>query len=325
MQYAEALARTVTRHSRVYLMKHRALTLSYLLFASVHAAGQGSVLCIVADDVGIDRIAAYGGTALGLHPDPGKTPQIDRLASRGVMFRNAWSSPVCSVARAAMLTGRFGFRTGVGDNIDVGHLGTAIQASEVCLPEILKLGTGGAYTSVGIGKWHLGTSLDGNAHPLSVGFDAHFGLKRGFGQGNYYRWRKLVNGTSYPTFRYATTDSVDDALRAFEASTGPAFVWLSFNAPHRPFHRPPSRLHSFALSGPPDDTPVDHMKAMVEAMDTEIGRLLSSLPAGHADELTVIFIGDNGTSPYATDAPFSPDHAKGTLFEGGIRVPLIIA
>ena len=301
------------------------LALALTLFCAGRALGQGSVLVIIADDVGVDRVGAYGGTAPGQHPNPGKTPNIDRLAGRGVLFRNAWASPICTVARATMLTGRHGFRTGIGANIEGGSPGGLLSPSELCLPALLNVGTNGAYTSIGIGKWHLGSNLDGDDHPLSCGFDHFLGNRRGFGPGNYYRWRKIVDGALFPTFTYATTSCVDDALRAFEASSGPMFVWLAFNAPHQPLHRPPNALHSFALSGPPDATPVDHMKAMTEAMDSEIGRLLASLSPARRAETTVIFIGDNGTTAESTDAPFLPEHAKTTVFEGGVHVPLIIA
>ena len=138
----------------------------------------------------------------------------------------------------------------------------------------------------------------------------------------YWDWDKYVDGEVAREDTYATTDSVDETLRAMEELAEPWFIWLAFNAPHRPFHAPPKHLHSFDLKGPPERSPVAHMKAMTEAMDTEIGRLLESVDTTRT---TVIFIGDNGTTGEATDAPFDPAHAKGTLYEGGVHVPLIVA
>lgn len=306
-------------------MNTRFLIVPLALFSLTPASAQGSVLCIVADDLGVDRVGAYGGTGLGMHPNPGRTPNIDRLAADGVLFRNAWSSPVCSVARAAMLSGRFGFRTGVGDNVVRTQTGHALHPDEWFLPELIRSGTAGSYTSIGIGKWHLATSDDQSLHPLSCGFDSFLGNSRGFGQGGYTDWRKMVNGKMERCTKYATTDSVDDAIRAFEETPERLFLWLAFNAPHTPFHQPPEGLHSFELKGEPSETPVDHMKAMVEAMDREIGRLLASLSEARREELTIIFIGDNGTAKEATDAPFPVDHAKGTIYQGGVHVPLIIS
>jgi arylsulfatase A-like enzyme len=103
----------------------------------------------------------------------------------------------------------------------------------------------------------------------------------------------------------------------------PWFLWVAFNAPHRPFHHPPADLHSYSLPANVDDSP-QFMKAMTEAMDTEIGRLLTSLPPGELANTIIIFVGDNGTHQSATESPFVTDHAKGTLYEGGVNVPLLI-
>ena len=87
--------------------------------APLRAQERGNVLVVVADDVGVERIAAYGA-----HPDAGPTPVIDSLAARGVLFRNAYGNPICSPTRMAALTGRHGFRTGVGIGVSwAGGLG----------------------------------------------------------------------------------------------------------------------------------------------------------------------------------------------------------
>jgi arylsulfatase A-like enzyme len=122
---------------------------------------------------------------------------------------------------------------------------------------------------------------------------------------------------------------VDEAL-AFIAECGaeptprPWFLWVAFNAPHKPYHVPPAHLHSQTLPPLGSDDPA-YMRALTESMDTEIGRLLAGMdPAVRADTL-VIFVGDNGTAASATTAPFPASHAKGTIFEGGLNVPLIVA
>ncbi|MFT5051284.1 MAG: arylsulfatase B [Chlamydiales bacterium] len=300
--------------------------LSLLFFASAlgPVAAQDNILLIIADDVGVDRVAVYGA-----HPDPGRTPNIDLLATRGVLFRNVWSNPTCSPSRAMMLTGRYGFRTGIGEIIrDGSSVDPGLSLAEFSLPELLSP----TYSTVVLGKWHLANNFtQGSTHPLDSGFDHHagslFNLRNsqpgGPGpDGVYYDWDKSVDGVVRPETTYATTDTVDDTLRAMCSLPEPWFIWLAFNAPHPPFHKPPAHLHSFDLPLPPDDSRVEHMKAMTEAMDTEIGRLLA-----HVDysETAILFLGDNGTAGGATSAPNDPAHAKSTLYQGGVHVPLIIA
>ena len=104
----------------------------------------------------------------------------------------------------------------------------------------------------------------------------------------------------------------------------PWFLYLAFNAAHQPFHAPPSPLHGYTLSGAPNDTPSEHVAATVQAMDTEIGRLLAAIDPAVLDNTTIIFLGDNGSDSAGTVPPW-PDAGKGSLYEGGVRVPLIVA
>lgn len=134
-----------------------------LLTSVLHA--QGNVLLVIADDVGVDRVAAYGE-----HPSPGRTPQIDRLAERGVLFRNAWSNPYCSPTRATVLTGRHGFRTGVGFFVGM-TTPHGLSLAETTLPEVLAP----SHTSLALGKWHLSSFLQGADYPLAAGFAHHAG------------------------------------------------------------------------------------------------------------------------------------------------------
>ena len=105
----------------------------------------------------------------------------------------------------------------------------------------------------------------------------------------------------------------------------PWVLYLAFNAPHQPFHAPPQSLHTYHLYGAPNATPSQHYRAAVQAMDTEIGRLLASLSPTTRARTTIIFTADNGSPNEAVTAPFEPGKAKGTLFEGGINVPLIVS
>src|SRR5262245_32585079 len=111
--------------------------------------GPGNVLILVADDLGIDQLACYG-----VGSDPAPTPTLDMMAASGVRFRNVWSQPTCSPTRATIQTGRYAFRTTIGTVISAFSNAPALPVSEVTLPEMLDLGTAGAYTHAAIGKWH---------------------------------------------------------------------------------------------------------------------------------------------------------------------------
>ena len=266
--------------------------------------------------------------AYGEHPDPGRTPVLDALAAEGVLFRHAWTNPVCSATRASILTGRYAFRTGIGSFLGYQDF-TDLRDDELSLADILPAG----YATAAVGKWHLASVHDDPArHPLRLGFDHHRGSLTNFPDHDptaYFSWPKNVDGVVGPCSTYATTDTVDEAL-ALIAQFGappeprPWFLWVAFNAPHKPYHAPPAHLHSYDLPPLGSDDPL-YMRALTEAMDTEIGRLLTGLdPAVRANTL-IVFVGDNGTAQSATTAPFVPAHAKGSTYEGGVNVPLIIA
>lgn len=283
-------------------------------------ADRPNILLVILDDVGVDRIGAYGE-----HPDPGHTPVIDGLANEGVLFRHAWSNPTCSPTRATLLTGRYGFRTGVGRAIDYTNSDFELSPGELSLPRALSP----VYRTAAVGKWHLGAeAFSGPFHPLVMGFRHHSGPLSNlgmFGDGTWYDFDKAVDGTMVNTTTYATIDQVNDALFRIGQMPEPWFLWLAFSASHGPHHKPPAHLHSYDL---PDvvtrDTPM-HMKAETEAMDTEIGRLLDSMDQEVRERTVIIVIGDNGTDKPSTTAPFSPTHAKASPFEGGVGVPLIVS
>jgi FtsP/CotA-like multicopper oxidase with cupredoxin domain/arylsulfatase A-like enzyme len=285
-----------------------------------------NILFIIADDYGLDASSLYN-TSNGVSLPP--TPNIASLASGGVKFTNAYGYPVCSPTRSALLTGRYGFRTGTG-NVAAGTSNNLLQASEFTLPDAFAANSSLDYQLKQFGKWHLG---GGNAAPSTVGGWPNFAGSL-LGQiDDYYNWTKVVtNGTttiSTATTTYATTDTVNDAVSFINTQTTaakPWMAWVAFNAPHTPLHLPPTSLcpHYTSLSGTAGDiaaNPLNYYNAMTEAMDTEIGRLLASVDLTKTD---VIFIGDNGTPPNTLQAPYPANHGKDTLYEGGTRVPLIV-
>ena len=277
-----------------------------------------NVMIIVADDLGVEALAVYG-----IGQNPANTPNLDALAAEGIVFEDAWAYPICTPYRAAVLTGRFGFRTGVG-TVGGGGFGV-LPAGEDLLPEILDAHPELGVSHAAIGKWHLGGGRNG---PREHGFGYYAGALSVVE--DYFEWQRSVNGRQAQETGYATSVQVNDASAWIaDQNDDPWFVWMAFSAPHSPFHRPPEDLHSQDL--PPGDPPEQggdirpYFLAAVEAMDHEIGRLLSEMDPAVRDRTTFIFMGDNGSPARAADDPFDRNTSKGSLFQGGIRTPLIIA
>lgn len=145
-----------------------------------------------------------------------------------------------------------------------------------------------------------------------------------------FTWPRVENGVLQVVDVYATTGTVDAALARLSEAPEPWLCSVAFHASHAPFQAPPADLSSSGL--PPGGFAVGDPRpwfaAMVEAMDTELGRLLDTLDVlspGLRGRTNVIFPGDNGTPGEVTSPPFKIGHAKGTLHEGGVNVPLIVA
>jgi arylsulfatase A-like enzyme len=279
-----------------------------------------NILLVIADDYGADSNSLYNTNASASLPP---TPNINSLYDSGVLFRNAYACPSCSPTRSCLITGRYGFRTGIGYAIDEPYY-PALQANELTIPKILTAHPQLGYRHASIGKWHLGEQP---IAPNVVGGWAHFSGSLPWGVDDYFRWPKTVDGVTTLNTSYATTDNVNDALTWIKAQgTNSWFLWLAFNAPHAPYHKPPNYLHSYETL-PIDQNYIDqhprpYFEAMTEAMDTEFGRLL-----GHLDRsnTVIIFIGDNGSEGEVIQPPFQSTRAKRTLYEGGIRVPMIVS
>lgn len=287
------------------------------------AATNRNVLLIVADDYGVDSSPLYNSTNNGARLPP--TPNIASLASNGVLFRRAYAYPTCSPTRSCMFTGRYGFRTGIGRAIDTDAGETSLPAAEFTLPDALAASPQQGYRHASFGKWHLGQT--NWTDPNVLGGWSHYAGGFQGDLSSFTNWLKTVDGTNALSTAYATSDNATDALDWIAAQgTNRWFVWLAFNAPHKPFHKPPDHLHGYdALSGTTADINTNaraYYEAMIEAMDTEIGRVVSNI---NLSATTVLFVGDNGTDQDVIQPPFSANRAKGTLYDGGIHVPLVIA
>lgn len=276
-----------------------------------------SFVVILADDLGVENVRVYDE-----HPAPARTDRLDQLAEEGLLFRHAYAHPVCSPSRVSMLTGLMPWQTGVGHVIKADAPDQGLGLDVRTYPQIL----GDEYRRVHLGKWHMNSraQLSQVQPALHYGFDSFrgtwFNLKLG---GNYNSFLKFVDREpGVYVDEYLTTDTIDDAIREVENAIDPLFLVVSLHAPHRPFHVPPSHLHEVDMS---NDTDQVRYKAMVEAMDTEIGRLIDALDSSAiADSTYVFFIADNGTAERAATPPMDPQRLKGTCYEGGVRVPLIV-
>ncbi|MCB9881813.1 MAG: sulfatase-like hydrolase/transferase [Planctomycetes bacterium] len=304
----------------------RALRLGLVLAGVLSLSGQArsqqhNLLIIVSDDQGVDSIGCY---AEGSNPPP--TPNLDALANRGVLFRNAWACATCSPARASFLTGRYPFRTGIGDAVVPNGTTPGLDYDETLLPEMMDI-KGLGYQHAAIGKWHLTEIVTNGANdsaPNLHGFSHYAGYLNG-AVPDYYAWPRTVDGVTATSTTYATTQIIDDALAWIGQAQEPWLCYVALTAPHFPYHAPPSHLHSENLTGlDPNAQPFPFYRAMVEAMDNEIGRLLSSLGSVEA-RTNVMFFSDNGTAPEVVRPPFDPSHGKRSAYEGGLNVPFIVA
>lgn len=320
----------------------RRLTILWLLFAaatsSLAAAGEKpNVVIIFVDDLGWADLGCYGSRFY-------QTPHIDRLADGGMRFTQAYSaSPVCSPTRAALLTGKYPARIGLNDFIpgephprkDKVQPPASLQQlplAETTLPELLR---DADYRTAAIGKWHLGGT---GFEPQQSGFDVAVG---GFERGSvkshfapYQRERQLPGLENPPAGQYITDRLTDEAIAFLEQNaTRPFFLYLSHYAVHTPIQAKPEMTAKYEAAAKPSGwqrNPV--YAAMVESVDASTGRVLAKLDELKlADNTLVILTSDNGglvTSGQPTRLPATSNaplrEGKGYLYEGGIRVDLIV-
>jgi arylsulfatase A-like enzyme len=286
-----------------------------------------NIVFIMADDFGYADASCYGRRDYA-------TPNIDRIASRGVRFLQAYAnSCVCSATRTALMTGRYQYRLPIGLEeplrLDTPSIG--LPADHPTLASILKQA---GYSTSLVGKWHLG--LPPTFGPLQSGYDTFYGF-RGGGI-DYYRhtgtdqkedfWEqdKPIQVKGYVTdLLGARATSV---IEGYAKSGKPFFLSLHFSAPHWPWEAPGDEAESERLRGKPlthyDGGSHKTYQRMVESMDLQIGRALKTLEArGLTRNTIVIFTSDNGGERFSNTWPFTG--RKTELLEGGLRIPSIIS
>jgi len=283
----------------------------------------GNVLLVLLDDIGVDRVGHYG-----LHADTPPTPRLDRLAAEGMRFERAYATPVCSATRAALLTGKQPTRTGVGALVELDDTVDWMDGHG----SLAHLMGGAGYGTASVGKWHLspGVGVEWADHPGRIaGFDWFRGPLNNPGvdnsaevDGDYFRWIDDNNGVFEERSGYLTTATIDDAIDQVGTLPEPWFVYVPLNAAHIPLHVPPESL--LDVAEPPFTSDADVFDAMVEATDRELGRLLDAV-ASVGDRTTVIVLSDNGTNGEVMRPPTDPLRSKGTVYEGGVRVPMWVS
>jgi arylsulfatase A-like enzyme len=274
-----------------------------------------NILLIIADDMGVDATPGYNiGSMKPI------MPHLQALMNEGLTFDNAWTNPICAPTRSAILTGKYGYRTGVLNANDLSTISTSEKTLQAYLDDN-NLG----YNHAIIGKWHL--SNDGNT-PTQMGINHYAGIVSGAIQ-NYYDWDIFQDGNSTSTTEYATEKLTNLAIDWIGEQDDSWFCWLAYNTPHTPFHLPPSGTHSqgnlSTNQATIDANPMPYFLAMMENMDHEIGRLFDSMTEAEKENTIIIFIGDNGTTRSVRQLPYLPKSSKGSLYQGGVHVPMVVS
>ncbi len=280
-----------------------------------------NILLIIADDMGLDASPVH--TPGALKPN---MPVLQSLSDTGITFENLWTAPVCTPTRATILTGKYGTNSGV---LGVLPPTNGVSTSEVSLQSYLK--SNASYKSAVIGKWHLSTNNNGGVNnPAMMGVEHYAGFLSG-GHTDYSDWELTENGETSNVKEYSTRYFTDLGIdwiekQKSEDSESPWFLWLAYTAPHSPFHLPPADLISATnLTGDPTDVtdnPLGYYFLMLEALDTEMGRLLESVDR---ENTIVIFLGDNGTPRNVIQRPYPRNRAKGTVYQGGVNTPMVVS
>jgi arylsulfatase A-like enzyme len=284
-----------------------------------------NIVFIMADDLGYADISYCGRRDY-------TTPNIDRIAERGVRFTQAYAnSAVCSATRLALITGRYQYRLPLGlEEPLAGKTDVGLPPEHPTLPSLLR---DAGYATALIGKWHLGVLP--RFGPLQSGYQQFWGFRTG--ALDYYTHRNSrdepdlwdgdvpIEQTGYMTDLLG--DRAADVIERHARDRRPLLLSLHFNAPHWPWEAPGDQAEAQLLHG----TRLRHYDGgnqqtyarMVQAMDRQIGRVLQALDAGGLSGNTiVVFTSDNGGERFSDTWPFTG--IKTELLEGGLRVPALI-
>src|SRR6185437_395942 len=284
-----------------------------------------NVIIIIVDDQAYGDLSCTGNTALS-------TPNIDRLAEHGVRFSNHYGCPLCSPARASLLTGRYNYRSGV---VDTSTGLSMMRPDEVTLAEAL---ANNGYRTFISSKWHLGDNYP--LRPIDRGFQESFIAKDAIVAGianppNNSLFNPILYYNERPqrTEGYITDIAFNAALDFIEKNRDhPYFVYLPTNVVHKPLEVAPHYSEPFKAKGLDDYTAT--LYGEMVNLDDNIGRLQAKLAQlGHIEDTIIFYTVDNG--PIGERSPNEgPDGAqrynlglrggKGMVWEGGIKLPLFV-
>jgi arylsulfatase A-like enzyme len=287
-------------------------------------ADRPNVIVIITDDHGYADVGFHGCKDI-------PTPHLDTLAKEGVICTDGYvTCPVCAPTRAGLLTGRYQQRSGFEDNAWNRNAGLSTEART--LPDYLK---SAGYSTLAIGKWHVGQLPQ--FRPLVRGFTDHYGF---LGGGRSFLPLKESEGVAFvpkdpdQVDLWSNENRVDDPQYVTDAfgdaavdyierhKNDPFFIYLAFNAPHVPLQATEKYLVRF-----PDLKGARRTyAAMLSAVDDAVGRVTAKLKQeGLEEETLIVFLSDNGGHPIANAASNAPlREQKGTVYEGGIRVPFVV-
>ena len=300
-----------------------------------------NIVFILADDLGNADLGYRGGQV--------KTPNIDKLAAEGVRLESFYGMPVCTPARAALMTGRYPMRYGLQTLVIFPSHTYGLPTDERTLPQALK---DVGYQTYMVGKWHLGHA-DKKYWPQNRGFDHFYGNV--MGEVNYFTrerggvidWQR--NGTFLKEEGYYTTLIGNEAVKLIEQQdpSKPFFLYFASMAPHAPYQVPEEYLNRYADI---QDKQRRAYCAMISCLDDQVGRIVAALDKkGIRDNTIIFFASDNGGATsgmfasgskskeereheeggieQSAKAPASNGElrgGKGSLHEGGVRVPSFV-
>jgi arylsulfatase A-like enzyme len=295
-----------------------------LPFAGIAAQSQPNIIVILADDLGWTDLSGYGS-------DLYETPQLDRLARDGMKFTQAYSAcTVCSPTRAAILTGKYPARLHVTDWIPglppenpkllVPPWTKYLALDEITISRALR---SAGYVTASIGKWHLGGE---EYYPGKHGFDINVAGSSAPAPPSYFAPYKIATLPEGPQGEYLTDRLGEEAARFIEQHKDkPFFLYMPLFAVHTPIQGKEALIQKYRAKKHPGLKQTNAIyAAMIESMDDAVGRIRRELDELKlADRTVVVFASDNGGRvPTTSNHPLRV--GKGSCYEGGTRVPLIV-